>query len=290
MTYFAYRAAIAIVPRLPEAFGYWLFARIGDLIWLCSGAIRDRVAGNLERAVGRNLQRPRLAALTRASLRNLCWNYYELFRSSIWDIDTLGARLLVDGEEHLAAAHAQGRGVVLMFAHVGSLEAITQVTQLFPHYHFVGLIERMKDVRLHELLRHARSRRGLELFCVDEALRAIRHLRRNAILVVGADRDMTKTGVLVPFFGSPARLPVGAIGLALRFDVPVMLVHSWRETAASGHAVFRIRVHQPFTLARTGDLDRDTRSGVALVARELEPVVRARPDQWLANYGFWPAA
>jgi KDO2-lipid IV(A) lauroyltransferase len=108
--------------------------------------------------------------------------------------------------------------------------------------------------------------------------------------VLGADRDVTESGALVPFFGREARFPVGAVRLALRLDVPVMFIYSWRERGRHGPAVFHIRVHPPFSFQKTGDLDADTRAGAALVARELEPIVRARPEQWLANYQFWPAA
>ena len=290
MTFLAFRAALVVVPHLPEAFGYRVFGWIGDLLWLCSRDIRERVAGNLLRALGASVPNGRLAALTRASLRNLCWNYYELFRASRWDAKTLAARLVVHGDEHVAAAHRGGRGTILVFAHVGSLEAISQVPELYPNYHFIGLVERMKDRRTHELLRMARSRHGLAMVGVDEALRAVRQLRRNAILVIGADRDMTQSGVLVPFFGRPARLPMGAVRLALRFDVPLMFIYSWREIDRRGAALVHIRVHEPFRFEKTGDLEKDTRAGVELIARELEPVVRARPEQWLANYRFWPAA
>jgi Kdo2-lipid IVA lauroyltransferase/acyltransferase len=290
MTYFAFRAACAVVPHLPEALGYRLFGWIGDLLWLCSSDIRERVGGNLVRALGDSLPAGRLAKLSRASVRNLCWNYYELFRASAWDVKTLATRLIVQGDEHVAAAHRGGRGMILVFAHVGSLEAISQVPGLYANYRFIGLVERMKDRRTHELLRAARSRHGFEVVCVDEALGAVRRLRRNWILVVGADRDVTKSGALVPFFGRQARFPSGAVRLALRFDVPVMFIYSWREISPHGTAVFHLRVHAPFCFQKTGHLDADTRAGVALVARELEPIVRARPDQWLTNYEFWPAA
>jgi lauroyl/myristoyl acyltransferase len=69
-----------------------------------------------------------------------------------------------------------------------------------------------------------------------------------------------------------------------------MLIYSWRETGPGGAPIFHVRASPPLDLARTGDLCEDTHAGVAMVARALESIVRARPDQWLANYEFWPAA
>lgn len=290
MTYVAFLAAAALAPLLPESIGYRVFGWIGDLLWLFSRRIRERVGRNLARALGGPRAASELAALTRASLQNLCWNYYELFRASSWDERTLATRILVEGDEHLRAALEQGRGAILLFAHTGSLEAIASVPALYPGWRFVALVERMGDVRLQRVLGRARRRHGLELVPVDEALRAVRLLRRNSILVLGADRDMTESGVLVPFFGGPARLPVGGIQLSLRFGVPVMLIYAWREIGPRGAAIFHVKASPPLDLVRTGDLSKDTRAGVAMIARALEPIVRARPDQWLANYGFWPAA
>jgi lauroyl/myristoyl acyltransferase len=290
MTYIAFLAAAVLVPLLPESIGYRIFGWIGDLLWLFSRQIRDRVAWNLARALSGTRAAPELAALTRASLQNVCWNYYELFRASSWDEKTLATRILVEGDDHLRAALRRGRGAILLFAHTGSLEAIASVPALYPGWRFVALVERMRDQRLQRVLGSARRRHGLELIPVDEALRAVRLLRHNSILVLGADRDMTESGVLVPFFDGPARLPVGGVQLSLRLGVPVMLIYSWRETGPEGAAIFRVKASPPLDLARTGDLSEDTRAGVAMVARALESIVRARPDQWLANYGFWPAA
>ena len=288
--YLAFRTAAAAVPHVPDAIGYRVFGWLGDLLWLFSRAIRERVAGNMRRVLGSRIEPRQLARLTRASLRNLCWNYYELFRGPAWDVETMASRVLVEGAHHVEAAHQTGRGAVLLFVHVGALEALTQLPPLYPQYRFVTLVERMSDPRMHELMRRARNRRGLEIVSVDASLRAVRLLRRNGILVVGADRDMTASGVLVPFFGSAARLPIGAVRLALRFDVPVLLVYAVRERSRGRQPnVFRVRIQPPFTFERTGDLDHDTRAGVALVARSLEPVVRAHPEQWLCNYSFWPA-
>jgi lauroyl/myristoyl acyltransferase len=101
---------------------------------------------------------------------------------------------------------------------------------------------------------------------------------------------MTEGGVHVPFFGRLARLPVGGVQLSLRFGIPVMLIYSWRERAPGGAAIFHVKASPPLALTRTGDLSDDTRAGVATVSRALESIVRARPDQWLANYSFWAGA
>jgi phosphatidylinositol dimannoside acyltransferase len=290
MTHVAFLVAAALVPYLPESVAYRLFGWAGDLLWLFSPRVKTRVTTNLGRALGLPPTAPELSALTRASLRNLCWNYYELFRASSWGRETLATRIKVEGDEHLEAVLQQGRGAILLFVHTGSLEAIASVPALYPGWRFVALVERMGDRRLQHVLGSARARHGLTLIPVDEALRAVRLLRRNWILVLGADRDMTGGGVDVPFFGCPARLPVGGVQLSLRFGVPVMLIYSWRERTLGGSAIFHVKASPPLDLARTGDLATDTRAGVATVSRALESIVRARPDQWLANYSFWTRA
>jgi len=291
MKYLAFRVAATLLPHVPEGIGYRIFGWFGDVLGVFSPQIRKRVAENLARALGEPIAGGRLVTLTRACLRNLCWNYYELFHGPAWDVDTLASRVAVDGAEHIEAAHRERRGVILLFAHVGALEALTHLPPLYPQYNFVTLVEHMTDPRMHELMRRTRARHGLEIVPVDASLRAVRLLRRNSVLAVGADRDVTASGVLVPFFGRPARLPVGAVQLALRYHVPVLFTYACRQSGPRQRpSVFRVQIDAPFTFDRTGDLVEDTRAGVALVARALESVVRARPEQWLANYGFWPTA
>ena len=53
-----------------------------------------------------------------------------------------------------------------------------------------------------------------------------------------ADRDLTRNGVQVDFFGEPTRLPAGPAKLAIRTGAALFPVHSWYEARRLGLRVY----------------------------------------------------
>ncbi len=134
--------------------------------------------------------------------------------------------LLEDGDAHLRAAFALGRGIVMALPHVGSWEwgGAWLALEGMP---MTAVVERLEPEELFEWFlgaagghgadRHP-ARRRHELGpppCAQER----RHL---AGLV--SDRDLVGNGVEVEFFGEKTTLPGGAATLALRSGAPLVPV------------------------------------------------------------------
>lgn len=49
--------------------------------------------------------------------------------------------------------------------------------------------------------------------------------REGALIALVADRDLSRSGVAVNFFGYPARMPAGAALLAIRTGIPLITAH-----------------------------------------------------------------
>jgi lauroyl/myristoyl acyltransferase len=122
-------------------------------------------------------------------------------------------------------------------------------------------------------------------------------LRDGQVVVMLADRDVLGTGVEVPFFGAPARLPAGPVLLARRSGAPVLGVFSWRRGYRRSGGAF---VPLDLTGAEAEMENDNTASGPALpttrlrgtaaVARALRPFVGVLEDQIAAHPQQWVAA
>jgi phosphatidylinositol dimannoside acyltransferase len=106
-------------------------------------------------------------------------------------------------------------------------------------------------------------------------------LREGWNLILAGDFDSTGTGTVVEFFGRPARMPHGAVKLALRTGAPLLVVEGWRDSM-DDPAGFSVRVSPPLQLDGA-----DLRSGLDQVMRLLERTVASRPEQWLAFRQVW---
>jgi phosphatidylinositol dimannoside acyltransferase len=247
---------------------------------------------NLRRVVPPSTDAGRLRWLTRQAFRNLLWSYYELFHVPGYQLDELRSRATVDGAEHFDAALQAGRGGVFVFTHCGNMEVLAQIALYCSHNKCIVIAEHMKDERIFRLISETRAGHGLVMIPVDQILRAVRMLKQNWIVMVAGDLDRTNSGIVVEFFGSPARLPDGAVQLALRLGVPLFMANGWRDQQKNGAYLwtspptFQARIF-PILLERSGDFERDVRSGVEQYVKHLEGIIRAHPDQWHAFEPIW---
>jgi KDO2-lipid IV(A) lauroyltransferase len=92
-------------------------------------------------------------------------------------------------------------------------------------------------------------------------------------------------GVEAPFFGRPVRTAPAATRLALKFDAPLIPMSVQRTRGAR----FRVIVHEPIVVPRTGDKSADIAAGVAAVNAFMEARVRERPGEWFWVHKRWPA-
>jgi KDO2-lipid IV(A) lauroyltransferase len=70
----------------------------------------------------------------------------------------------------------------------------------------------------------------------------------------------------------------------MKFDCAVLPV----QVERLGGARFRLTVHPPLAIARTGNLAKDLRDTMAAANALLEDWIRQRPGQWLWLHRRWP--
>ncbi len=225
--------------------------------------------------------------LVRAVFRHGAQNYYDVLRLPHLAPEALQACIEVAGWEHLEAARAAGRGVLLVTAHLGSLSLVGQVLALHRCPASV-VVEPLHPPALLDLLHGLRSAHGIRpLPAGPGLLRAIQTaLANNEVVGLVSDRDVLGNGVEVTFFGAPTRLPGGAAGLALRTGAAVLPAF----TARVARGRYRGWFEPPLALERTGNVRADVQANTERVTRCLEAAIRRYPEQWTVFQPVWPPA
>src|SRR5205085_6407399 len=121
---------------------------------------------------------------------------------------TILQEVQIDGLEHLEAALALGKGVILVSAHLGPFEYIVQCATI-KGYELTIPVERLRDQRLLDLMLDLRRSHGVQILPLIgmTAMRAmIQALRGNKIVLIMADRATTGQVGEKLFFGAPAHL------------------------------------------------------------------------------------
>lgn len=280
--YWMYRALGAIVPLIPPRLGYPLFGWIGARFFDLFADAREPLRDNL-RHVMPDAGWPDLDRIARNILRNHLKNYYDFFRSTRLTQDDIAKLVQVDGFDNLTDALTRGKGVIFITAHFGNLDIVGQ-TFAIRGYKVTTPAEHVKPEILYQRIVTTRAAKGLTIIPVDGPLLAlVRALKKNEIVGLASDLDVTQSGIAVKFFDAPARLPDGHVQLALRTGAALLPAFSLRLPDNT----FAAFAEPAIELRDTGNFDADVRAGVDQTARVMEKWIGKHPEQWVMFHRIW---
>jgi KDO2-lipid IV(A) lauroyltransferase len=283
LIYALYRFVATLIGPLPPRAGYWLARRVGALLYTFSPDLRDVVTHNLSHVLGPEASDKEVEEKVREALVNIAKGHYDLFRVSRLTKEEIGQLVEVEGLDRFRQVLDAGRGAVVVTAHLGNIDIVGQVP-LLHGMPITGAVEHIQPERLFRYLRRVRQSHGVNLVPSDESMLALfRALKRGEIVALPCDRDIADNSRFVEFFGCPARLPEGAIRIALRTGAPVVPAFVQRRPDDT----FLIEVEPPLELSHSGDLEADVADGVKKVARVMERYISRRPEQWLVAVRVW---
>lgn len=264
-------AAMATLARLPWPLQRGLGGALGSLLRWTMGTRRQIAARNLE------LCFPELDPATRTRLlrRNfaaLGIGLFEFARAWWGSIAASRRGLQLQGLEHLDAARAAGRGVILVSGHFTTLEICGRL--LCDRVPLAGMYREHAQPVLEWAVKRGRLRYAVAMFGREELRPAIRHLKSGGVLWFAPDQD-TRRGdsVFVPFFGRPASSLTSTHQLARLSGAAVLAFAHERR----GDGSYCLRLTPAFDDFPTTDPIADT----ARVMAAIEAMVRVAPTQYL---------
>ena len=241
---------------------------------------------NLAHIVGPEASDGDLDALAESALSHAGCTYLDMFRATVEDCRRRRVQVKVDPEEWALGKQAllDERGTVLVGAHMSNFDLAGQwIAAQGIEMQALGLASPDRVARAMNWLRR---RRGIVVTPsgVSSLRMAIARLRRGGVVVTGVDRPVSKEGDLTPFFGTPARLPVGHIRLAMQTDSRALVACCVQEPDGQ----YAVRLSAPLEMERSDDRARDVAHNCRRVLAIIEEVIRQAPDQWLVFVPVWP--
>lgn len=281
----AYRVTGAVGAMLPRSLRLRLAAEVGARLrrfFPREWAVVEDNAARIRPGAGSAEHR----ALARAVFRHfaMCFTDRLVANRRAREAERMVAG--VEGGEHLEAALAPERGVVLLTAHLGNWELAGRVGAAATRRRLHVVMEPEHDARVEALLGGAdgavsvvRRRRP------TDALPLVAALRRHELVAMQGDRALgTPADARADFFGAPAAFPLGPFVLARATGAPVLPVFCVLERDRR----YRLVLGAPVTVGQGGE-----REGLLGWVVALERMVRAHPEQWFNFFDCWrpgPAA
>ena len=181
--------------------------------------------------------------------------------------------LILSGTDHMDAALAEGRGVLLLGAHYTTLDFSANL--LGVSYPFAVTYRAHRNPLFDAFMLRGRLRNCNGVFDRSDIRGAFRHLKQNKILWYAPDQDYgPDQAVFAPFFGRTAATITATTRFAAINRSPVLMVRHHRLTDKQKYVIEFLPVAHPFP---SGDLVADATRINAM----LEQCIRMDPAQYL---------
>jgi KDO2-lipid IV(A) lauroyltransferase len=272
---------------LPRGVGLRVFSAVGLAAARIFRRDRERAVRNLAVAFP-DVPRSVRDALAAATFKTLGRNFYEFLKLEGSSPERLAGLVdTIDGKEHLDAAMAQGKGLIVITGHIGCWELLAG--------YFSGRGYRLNVVgrelwekRMNEKLLRVRESMGYRTIDRDTGGKeVIRALRDKQVVAVLIDQHTRVSGVYVPFFGRPAHTPVGVAKLAVATGAPILPMAIYMRRSGR----HRIRI-LPALEMPAGPMGKEEQivEITTRCSKAVEELIRYDPKQWVWFHDRWREA
>jgi KDO2-lipid IV(A) lauroyltransferase len=270
---------------LPHRAALWIGASAGLLLYGLDRRHRRLVQEQLQTAFP-DWPRAQVRQTARRCYANLGKSAAEFARLGRANRETILQWVTIEGMEHVERARQQGRGVLILTAHLGNWELLGVVYALTGHRLF-PIARPLDNPWLNGLINRIRNRHGSEVVSkkAASAPRDIIHaLRQGHTVGILLDQNMApRDGVFVNFFGRSACTSTGLALIARRTGASVVPAFIVREARGRHRIIFQ----PPVELAHSRNVEEDVVINTARCTAVIERMVRAYPDQWLWMHRRW---
>ena len=216
--------------------------------------------------------------------QNVAITVLEIFQMASLSCEQIMGKVSISGEENILQALKQGRGLILISAHLGNWEAGLQFVACLLQLPITGVAKKIRFEPLHRWLNRLRIRFGMKIVDKKGALPEMRQaLRRGEMMGLLIDQSKRSESVDVNFFGKLVTATPAAALLALRCKSPVIPGFSTRKPDGK----LSLRLDPPLNLQRTDNLRADLIANTQMMTDIVERAIREHPDQWLWLHKRW---
>ena len=277
----AYLLGWWVVRTLPEKMAYSLFWSLGEFVHKRNGKSIQRLRSNLH-VVKPHLDELELETLVAQSMSSNMRYWCDTFRIQNWSKERILNSVTVSNSNLLIDRIEGGDGVVVALPHSGNWD-LAGAYFCALGIPLVTVAERLKPEALFQRFLEHRTRMGFEVLALDKRSFAtlMKRAREKRLIALVADRDLSRGGIDVTFFGAPARMPAGPALLAVKTGIPLIVAH----VSYTPHGI-HIDFHD-VPVPTVGSEDERIAKTVQKCAELFEEGIREHPEDWHMLQRIW---
>ena len=271
-----------MVCLLPYSWVLSLGNAMGKLYYRIADRQRKRAINQIEECLG--ISTGEAEATIGRLFRKLGQTFLEVMYIPALTPEKIQNYVTIENRHYLDEAVKQGKGVILLAAHIGNWEWLG-VSLAMAGFPIASVIKTQPNDEHTRILNEYREMAGIKIFTrgTTELISAARALKQGNCLGLFADQDAGPNGIFVDFLGKVAATPAGPAVFAKKFKCPVVPVFMVRKSAG-GHQII---LHEPLYYQDTGKVEEDHYHFTQKVNHIIEETIKQYPDEWLWFQKRW---
>lgn len=270
-----------LVRWLPEKTAYGIAYSLADRLVKRNGKSVARLRSNLARTQP-SMTKLDLNLLMINAMRSYMRYWVDTFRFPDWSKQRISETVSVTNEELLMDAIAAKTGVIVSLPHAGNWDHAGAYF-CAKGVHLVTVAERLKPEKLFQKFLAYRQAMGMEVLPLDGRVLATlaQRLRSGNLVALVSDRDLSRSGIDVNFFGGPTRMPAGPAILALTTNAPLI-------TAFVSYTFDGIHIEfKNVVIPSSGSDEEKIKEIVQMTAKHFEAGIANNPQDWHMLQRIW---
>ena len=281
--YALYRIGIFLALVLPLKTTYRMACAAADMYCLISAKDRNAVISNLQMVLGDTVDGKRLEGMAREVFKNFAKYLVDFFRFTKIDEEYVKRLVKIEGVEHIRSALAKGKGAIMLSAHVGNWELGAAALSL-SGYPINAVVMTHQNKKINDFFTRQRLMGKMRPIEIGASLKdCYRVLKSNGLLALMGDRDFTKNGLRIEFFGKTTLLPKGPAVFGYREGAAIVPTFMVRQPDDS----FRLFMEPPIFAGHGEDESRAVTELANRYVRVMETYIRRYPTQWYVFRELW---
>ncbi len=270
---------------LPFSVSFKLCESLGSLAHLFLLKERRKTLSNLTAALGKDVSKRELRRIAREVFRNAGRSLAEVLCWQKLGVNYLRTHVTLENPHHLLDAYKKGKGVIGLTCHFGNWEYLAAALANILRIRFAVIAREYSNPWLNRLLEETRRSMGVDVIYRGESGVAIlRRLKRNEGLGILADQNTRGEGIVVNFFGRPAKTLRNVVELIARTGAPVVPLFIVRNKDLTTH---RLIVENPLVFSHTNNEEENLKNIAEVYTQALEDMIRRHPAQWMWMHNRW---
>ena len=280
--YLAYLLAWRLIGILPEKIAYGLGRIVSDYIFKKNGKGIRRLRSNYARVVP-YLSDSDLNQLTKLGMRSYLRYWIDTFRLHTWSTDRILKTTKVINEHLLRNPIERQQGCLVVLPHVGNYDHAAAYF-CSTGINLSTVAEKLKPEAIFLKFLAHRESIGIEVLHTEQKTIPTLKERLSAgkLVALVSDRDLSKSGVEVDFFGGVAKMPSGPARLIL--DTNAAFISAYITYNKKG---ITIELQEIGPIPKNGSQEEKVVALTQLMANNFAQGIQKTPVDWHMLQRIW---